>query len=313
MTSWLRQREVTAGGLLYWLAQLDRPGDRAVTARPRKWEPASRRPAGHRPMGREEYSQIILSYDVVVEALKDRSMYFTRICCLSLATVFLPAGIAFAQVPPAPYVAPAPILNPSSSLVVPAPGAGLPVDFGVGVRNGRVPAWHQRGGQSAAQRAAPSPPASARPALVQIRPALIAARRDCAFGAAPASEPCHRCRVLRQFILVRHETCSPSAPVHARPGLFSARRDAAVALKALSRRGGHGRAISSSNVASSPSHARTMPAAPSQGAASRPGLDLRDQARWLPHSCSARGGARAAVHAPRHRFYRPLSKDCCRA
>ena len=121
MTSWLRQREVTAGGLPYWLAQLDRPGDRAVTARPRKWEPASRRPAGHRPMGREEYSQIILSYDVVVEALKDRSMYFTRICCLSLATVFLPAGIAFAQVPPAPYVAPAPILNPSSSLVVPAP------------------------------------------------------------------------------------------------------------------------------------------------------------------------------------------------
>jgi hypothetical protein len=48
-------------------------------------------------------------------------MFFTRVCCLSLATVFLPAGISSAQVPPAPYVAPAPILNPSSSLVVPPP------------------------------------------------------------------------------------------------------------------------------------------------------------------------------------------------
>ena len=42
-------------------------------------------------------------------------MFFTRVCCLSLATVFLSAGIASAQVPPAP------ILNPSSSLVVPQP------------------------------------------------------------------------------------------------------------------------------------------------------------------------------------------------
>ena len=48
-------------------------------------------------------------------------MFFKRVCCLSLATVFLSAGIVSAQVPPAPYVAPAPILNPSSSLVVPPP------------------------------------------------------------------------------------------------------------------------------------------------------------------------------------------------
>jgi len=48
-------------------------------------------------------------------------MSFTRSCSLSLALVLLPAGIAFAQLPPAPYVAPAPILNPSSSLVLPQP------------------------------------------------------------------------------------------------------------------------------------------------------------------------------------------------
>jgi hypothetical protein len=48
-------------------------------------------------------------------------MFFARVCCLSLATVSLSAGIVSAQVPPAPYVAPAPILNPSSSLVVPQP------------------------------------------------------------------------------------------------------------------------------------------------------------------------------------------------
>jgi hypothetical protein len=35
--------------------------------------------------------------------------------------VLLPVGIPFAQLPPAPYVAPAPILNPSSSLVLPQP------------------------------------------------------------------------------------------------------------------------------------------------------------------------------------------------
>ena len=46
-------------------------------------------------------------------------MPFTRLCSLSLAIVLMPAGIASAQLPPAPYVAPAPILNPSSSLVVP--------------------------------------------------------------------------------------------------------------------------------------------------------------------------------------------------
>jgi hypothetical protein len=48
-------------------------------------------------------------------------MSFTRSCSLSLALVLLPAGIAFAQLPPVPYVAPAPILNPSSSLVLPQP------------------------------------------------------------------------------------------------------------------------------------------------------------------------------------------------
>jgi hypothetical protein len=48
-------------------------------------------------------------------------MFFARVWRLSLATVSLSAGIASAQVPPAPYVAPAPILNPSSSLVVPQP------------------------------------------------------------------------------------------------------------------------------------------------------------------------------------------------
>ena len=46
-------------------------------------------------------------------------MSFTRVCCLSLAIVLIPGGIAYAQLPPAPYVAPAPILNPSSSLVLP--------------------------------------------------------------------------------------------------------------------------------------------------------------------------------------------------
>jgi hypothetical protein len=62
-------------------------------------------------------------------------MYFTRVCCLSLATVFLSAGIVFAQVPPAPYVAPAPILNPSSSLVVPAPRQ-VPVSPGPALGSG---------------------------------------------------------------------------------------------------------------------------------------------------------------------------------
>jgi hypothetical protein len=69
----------------------------------------------------EEHSLIILSYNYGVAALEDQSMYLTRLCGLSLATVFLSAGIASAQVPPAPYVAPTPNLNPSSSLVLPAP------------------------------------------------------------------------------------------------------------------------------------------------------------------------------------------------
>src|SRR6185437_15467367 len=54
-----------------------------------------------------------------VAALEDQSMHLTRLCGLSLATVFLSGGIASGQVPPAPYVAPTPNLNPSSSLVVP--------------------------------------------------------------------------------------------------------------------------------------------------------------------------------------------------
>jgi hypothetical protein len=41
--------------------------------------------------------------------------------CLSLAIALLPAASAIAQIPPSPYVAPTPHLNPSSSLVVPQP------------------------------------------------------------------------------------------------------------------------------------------------------------------------------------------------
>jgi hypothetical protein len=58
-----------------------------------------------------------------------------------------------------------------------------------------------------------------------------------------------------------------------------------------------------------PPHARTMPPATGERAARRARLDSRNQARWLPNSCSARQGTRAAVHATRHRFYRPLSED----
>jgi hypothetical protein len=46
---------------------------------------------------------------------------FARHLGLALAIAFLPAGLARAQIPPSPYVAPAPRLNPSSSLVVPQP------------------------------------------------------------------------------------------------------------------------------------------------------------------------------------------------
>jgi len=38
-------------------------------------------------------------------------MSFTRLRSLSLAIIVMPVGIASAQLPPAPYVAPAPILN----------------------------------------------------------------------------------------------------------------------------------------------------------------------------------------------------------
>lgn len=82
----------------------------------------------------EEHSLIILSYDYGVAALKDQSMHSTRLCGLSLATVFLSAGIASAQVPPAPYVAPTPNLNPSSSLVVPQPPP-VPVSPSLGGSN----------------------------------------------------------------------------------------------------------------------------------------------------------------------------------
>ena len=46
-------------------------------------------------------------------------MSFTRLCSLALAITVMPVGIACAQLPPAPYVAPAPILNPNTSMVVP--------------------------------------------------------------------------------------------------------------------------------------------------------------------------------------------------
>jgi hypothetical protein len=49
-------------------------------------------------------------------------MYLKSLCCLSsLATAFMAVEPALAQIPPAPYVAPAPILNPSTSLVLPPP------------------------------------------------------------------------------------------------------------------------------------------------------------------------------------------------
>jgi hypothetical protein len=49
-------------------------------------------------------------------------MPYTRLCCLSFAVVLCSAGFASAQMPPTPYVPPAPILNPSTSLVVPQAG-----------------------------------------------------------------------------------------------------------------------------------------------------------------------------------------------
>lgn len=64
-------------------------------------------------------------------------MYFTRLCCVSLASVLMAAGMASAQIPPAPYVAPAPILNPSTSLVVPAPRE-VPVSPSLGGSNSGV-------------------------------------------------------------------------------------------------------------------------------------------------------------------------------
>jgi len=49
-------------------------------------------------------------------------MRFTRLCIFSFALVLCSAGFASAQMPPTPYVPPAPILNPSTSLVVPQAG-----------------------------------------------------------------------------------------------------------------------------------------------------------------------------------------------
>jgi hypothetical protein len=63
----------------------------------------------------------ITIFNTGVAARKDHCMFIARVCCHSLATVSLSVGIASAQVPPAPYVAPAPILNPSSSLVISQP------------------------------------------------------------------------------------------------------------------------------------------------------------------------------------------------
>jgi hypothetical protein len=64
-------------------------------------------------------------------------MYFTRLCCLSLATVFMAAATASAQIPPAPYVPSAPILNPSTSLVLPPPRQ-VPVSPSLGGSNSGV-------------------------------------------------------------------------------------------------------------------------------------------------------------------------------
>jgi hypothetical protein len=41
----------------------------------------------------EEHSLIILSYNYGVAALEDQSMHLTRLCGLSLATVFCPAEL----------------------------------------------------------------------------------------------------------------------------------------------------------------------------------------------------------------------------
>jgi hypothetical protein len=57
----------------------------------------------------------------VVGISEDDPLNFPHRVGLSLAIAFLPAGFALAQIPPSPYVAPTPMLNPSSSLVVPQP------------------------------------------------------------------------------------------------------------------------------------------------------------------------------------------------
>ena len=64
-------------------------------------------------------------------------MSFTRLCSLALAITVMPVGIACAQLPPAPYVAPAPILNPNTSMVVPLLRQ-VPVSHSLGGSSGGV-------------------------------------------------------------------------------------------------------------------------------------------------------------------------------
>jgi hypothetical protein len=64
-------------------------------------------------------------------------MSFTRLCSLPLAIIVMPVGIASAQLPPAPCVAPAPILNPRTSMVVP-PLRQVPVSPSLGGSSGGV-------------------------------------------------------------------------------------------------------------------------------------------------------------------------------
>ena len=81
-------------------------------------------------------------------------MSFTRLRSLSLAIIVMPVGIASAQLPPAPYVAPAPILNQVLRWrAATAPSSGVAFAWGFerrSLRKRTVPARHQSGGQSVA-------------------------------------------------------------------------------------------------------------------------------------------------------------------
>jgi len=106
-------------------------------------------------------------------------MIFARVCCLSLATVSLSVGIAAAQVPPVPYCPTGANSQSEQFAGRPAAASGSGLAGGHAgiarririqrIRNGRVPARHQRGSQSAAQCAAPFPSTPARSALNQFR------------------------------------------------------------------------------------------------------------------------------------------------